>query len=497
MENPLVSVIIPVYNMEAFLAEAIDSVLASTYPNFEIIVVDDGSTDQSPVIAEHYSERDTRIRFYRQSNRGVAAARNLALQEARGEFVLPVDADDKISEIFLETAAKVLVQLPQVKIVTCEYEYFGEKQGKGKYRPYHRKLIARKNVINNCSMYRRRDALKVGGYCEEIIGREDWEFWISLLKNGGEVEHLSETGFYYRIRSNSKRITDRKLKKHIIDVLNRRHKAFFYRELGGKLHYRRSLSRLLNFFYHCYKPETFFVHPDFKEEEEFFYSLPDIFDNQGETIHSGRNIIKIFNAGNRKWVVKSFQSPNVVNRFIYGIFRKSKARRSYEYALKLLSLGIATPQPIGYYEQKIFFLFHKSFYVSERSECNHRFEELIRDVNFPDREKILKAVARFTAELHEKGVLHSDYSAGNILFSQTNDDIHIELIDLNRLKFGKISKTAGCRNFERLNLEPEALKTMAEEYAVARGFEKQECVELVQRYRWKKHKNISSLQPKN
>jgi len=71
------------------------------------------------------------------------------------------------------------------------------------------------------------------------------------------------------------------------------------------------------------------------------------------------------------------------------------------------------------------------------------------------------------------------------------------LIDLNRLKFGKISKTAGCRNFERLNLEPEALKTMAEEYAVARGFEKQECVELVQRYRWKKHKNISSLQPKN
>ncbi|HPL76559.1 MAG TPA: glycosyltransferase family A protein, partial [Paludibacteraceae bacterium] len=86
MENPLVSVIIPVYNMEAFLAEAIDSVLASTYPNFEIIVVDDGSTDQSPVIAQHYSERDTRIRFYRQSNRGVAAARNLALQEARGEF---------------------------------------------------------------------------------------------------------------------------------------------------------------------------------------------------------------------------------------------------------------------------------------------------------------------------------------------------------------------------------------------------------------------------
>jgi len=492
MEYPLVSVIIPVYNMEAFLAEAIDSVLASTYPNFEIVIIDDGSTDQSPVIAETYSAKDQRIRFYRQPNRGVSAARNLGLEEARGEFVLPVDADDKISKYYLEAAAKVLIQQPQVKIVTCEYECFGEKQGKGKYRPYHRKLLARKNVINNCSMFRRADALKVGGYSEEIIGREDWELWISVLKNGGEVVHLPEIGFYYRIRSNSKRISDRKLKKHIIDVLNRRHKAFFYRELGGKLHYQRSLSQLFNFFIHLYKPETFFVSPNFKEEEEFFYSLSDIFDKQGETIHSGRNTIKIFDVGNEKWVVKSFQLPNVVNRFVYGIFRKSKARRSYEYALKLLSHGISTPHPIGYYEQKIFFLFDKSFYVSVMSECNHRFEELIRDANFPDREKILKAVARFTAELHEKGVLHSDYSAGNILFSHTNDDIDIELIDLNRLKFGKISKVAGCRNFERLNLEPGALKIMAEEYAVARGFDKQECVELVLQYRWKKHKTINS-----
>jgi len=492
MEYPLVSVIIPVYNMEAFLAEAIDSVLASTYPNFEIVIIDDGSTDQSPVIAETYSAKDQRIRFYRQPNRGVSAARNLGLEEARGEFVLPVDADNKISPDFIEKAVSILINQPHIKVVYTDMMLFGEKNGLKKYRKYKKTLLARKNIIDACAMYRRIDALKIGGYCEEIIGREDWEFWISLLKNGGEVVHLPEIGFYYRIRSNSKRISDRKLKKHIIEVLNRRHKAFFYRELGGKLHYQRSLSRLFNFLIHLYKPETFVVSPNFKEEEEFFYSLPDIFDKQGETIHSGRNTIKIFDVGNEKWVVKSFQLPNVVNRFVYGIFRKSKARRSYEYALKLLSQGISTPHPIGYYEQKIFFLFDKSFYVSVMSECNHRFEELIRDANFPDREKILKAVARFTAELHEKGVLHSDYSAGNILFSHTNDDINIELIDLNRLKFGKISKVAGCRNFERLNLEPGALKIMAEEYAVARGFDKQECVELVLQYRWKKHKTINS-----
>lgn len=491
MEYPLVSVIIPVYNMEAFLAEAIDSVLASTYPNFEIIIIDDGSTDQSPVIAETYSAKDQRIRFYRQPNRGVSAARNLGLQNAKGEFVLPVDADDMISKHYLEAAAEVLIHQPQVKIVTCEYEYFGEKQGKGKYRPYHRKLLARKNVINNCSMFRREDALKVGGYCEEIIGREDWELWISVLKNGGEVVHLPEIGFYYRIRANSKRISDRKLKKHIIDVLNRRHKAFFYRELGRKLHYQRSLSRLFNFFIRLYKPETFFIHPDFKEEEEFFYSLPDIFDNQGETIYSGRNTIKIFEVGNRKWVVKSFQLPNVVNRFVYGIFRKSKARRSYEYALKLLSLGIMTPHPIGYYEQKIFFLFHKSFYATLVSECKHRFDEIITNKDFKDRELILKEFAKFSAKLHENNVLHGDYSEGNILFSIKGKEVLFEIVDLNRIKFKKISPEEGCKNFERLNLEPEALTIIAKEYAKARNLDEKNCIDWILKYRWRKHKNIS------
>lgn len=493
MEYPLVSVIIPVYNMEAFLAEAIDSVLASTYPNFEIIIIDDGSTDQSPVIAETYRAKDQRIRFYRQPNRGVSAARNLGLENAKGEFVLPVDADDKISKYYLEAAAKVLIQRPQVKIVTCEYECFGEKQGKGKYRPYHRKLLARKNVINNCSMFRREDALKVGGYCEEIIGREDWELWISVLKNGGEVVHLPEIGFYYRIRANSKRISDRKLKKHIIDVLNRRHKAFFYRELGGKLHYQRSLSRLFNFFIHLYKPETFFIHPDFKEEEEFFYSLPDIFDNQGETIHSGRNIIKIFSIGNQKWVVKWFKAPNFFNRLIYGNFRKSKARRSYEYALKLQSLSIKTPVPIGYYEQKILFFFSQSFYATLVSECEHRFDEIITNKDFKDRELILKEFAKFSAKLHENNVLHGDYSEGNILFSIKGKEVLFEIVDLNRIKFRKISPEEGCKNFERLNLEPEALTIIAKEYAKARNLDEKNCIDWILKYRWKKHKNISKI----
>lgn len=491
MEYPLVSVIIPVYNMEEYLAEAVDSVLASTYPNIEVLIIDDGSTDHSSEIAQTYSRKDPRVHFYSQPNQGVSTARNLGLQKAKGEFVLPVDADDKISSDFIEKAVNILQNQSQIKIVTCELMLFGEKNGIKKYRKYKKSLLARKNIIDACALYRSADALKIGGYNEEIIGREDWEFWISMLKNGGEVYHLPEVGVYYRIRQHSKRVTDRRLKKHIIDVLNRRHKAFFYRELGGKLHYQRSLSRLLNFFIRLFRPEAFVISPDFKKEEEFFYSLPDIFPHQGETIHSGRNIIKIFSIGTQKWVVKWFKAPNFFNRFIYGNFRKSKARRSYEYALKLQSLGIKTPVPIGYYEQKILFLFHRSFYVTLVSECEHRFDEIIANKDFKDRELILKEFAKFSAKLHENNILHGDYSQGNILFSNKNNKVIFEIVDLNRIKFKKVSPEEGCKNFERLNLEPEALTIIAKEYARARNLDEKNCIDWILKYRWRKHKNIS------
>ena len=98
------------------------------------------------------------------------------------------------------------------------------------------------------SLYRRSDWERIGGYCEDIIAREDWEFWIAMLKDGGRVVRLPEVGLYYRVRPQSKRVSDRALKHHVIDTLNRRHPEFFERELGGPLRYRRSWSRVINFF---------------------------------------------------------------------------------------------------------------------------------------------------------------------------------------------------------------------------------------------------------
>ena len=90
---PLVSVIVPVYNMDAYLKETLDSILSSDYSNFEVIIMDDGSTDNSLKIAQDYASHDSRVKVYSQPNAGACAARNHAISLAQGEYILPVDSD--------------------------------------------------------------------------------------------------------------------------------------------------------------------------------------------------------------------------------------------------------------------------------------------------------------------------------------------------------------------------------------------------------------------
>ena len=122
-KTPLVSVVVPVYNMESFLPETLDSILASDYPNFEVIVVDDGSKDASYRVACDYAKKDRRVRAYTQPNGGACAARNQAVRLAEGEFILPFDADDKMSETFVSDAVHVILSDMKIKAVCPRAEY--------------------------------------------------------------------------------------------------------------------------------------------------------------------------------------------------------------------------------------------------------------------------------------------------------------------------------------------------------------------------------------
>ena len=230
-------------------------------------------------------------------------------------------------------------------------------------------------------------------------------------------------------------------------------------------------------------PRTLVLNPRFKHLESFMHSLPERFEqNEGEVIYKGRNELRKISYEGCDYIVKAFRAPNVINRFVYGIFRPSKAKRSYEHACMFLKIGVGTPYPVGYMNVRNGFLFDKSYLVTLVSECSHVYYELF-ERKFEYEDEVLREIARVTAKLHSHGYAHKDYGRGNILFEKTNEGIHIELVDLNRLAIGPLDLKASCKNMERLPATPHMHRVFAEEYAKLRGFDAEECYKLLVAYR--------------
>ncbi|MDE5678472.1 MAG: hypothetical protein K2G02_06255 [Phocaeicola sp.] len=240
-------------------------------------------------------------------------------------------------------------------------------------------------------------------------------------------------------------------------------------------------------------PHTWVIHPDYKELEEFVLSVPERFRrNEGTIIYKGRNELRKMEYNGKEYVVKAFHKPLFINRFVYGIFRPSKAKRSYEHARMLLKIGVGTPQPIGYMNVRSGFLFDKSYYISSLSTCTRRYDDLFGK-EAEQAEEVCRAVGKVTALLHEHGYAHKDYGRANILFQKTDSGIQIEVVDLNRMYIGPIDMKAGCKNFERLPATPDMHRWMAEEYAQARGFDADECFKLIATYRSTQPGKINGL----
>lgn len=489
-KEPLVSVIIPAYNMEAYLAETLDSIVASDYRRLEIIVMDDGSKDRTPLIAREYAQKDPRIIALGQENAGACAARNHAISLAKGELILPVDADNTITTDFIGKAVQAFRQDPEVKVVCTRADFMGERSGEWKLPAFDIRLLARKNIMDNCAMYRKEDWTRVGGYCNEIVTREDWDFWTAVLKDGGKVVKLPFIGFHYRISGTSKRVRNRGKLKQVIDIMNRRHPEFYERHLGGRMRYRRSWSWLINRLHRLSHPRCVHVHPLYSRLKEFMTVLPIHWEEgrMGKVIYQGRNELREMEKEGIKMVVKAFRRPNFINRLVYGILRPSKAKRSYLYAEKLLKEGIGTPAPVAYYTERNGLLFDRSYYACLKSECTHTYAELMKG-DYPGQTEILKAVAQLAAKMHSKGFIHKDFSRGNILFEVKPDGtVKTEVIDLNRIRFRQVDMEEGCRNFERLPGTPEMLRIMADEYARQRGFAPDECFRLMCQFRERERK---------
>ena len=193
--NPLVSIIITNYNYRRYLAEAIESALAQTWQDREILFIDDGSTDDSVDIARRYP-----ITVLTQKNSGVCIARNNALSLARGEYVMFLDADDRLVPTAVEHMLARLQDAPaDVGYVYGQMEYFGVKTGVFTSQPFDPHKLAKANFICATTLLRKQVIIDAGGYDDGFrMLREDWELYLRLWSRGYRGEFLPEVILEYR-----------------------------------------------------------------------------------------------------------------------------------------------------------------------------------------------------------------------------------------------------------------------------------------------------------
>ena len=232
------------------------------------------------------------------------------------------------------------------------------------------------------------------------------------------------------------------------------------------------------------------INPEFEALRDFVESIPAKFAHEGRIIYDARNQIRVFTLPNGTEVnVKRYCVPMFFNRLIYSCFRQPKVLRAYEYAVKLKELGVSTPQRIAYILDTTCGFIAHSYLITEQAAQNRMLYEFGKgDLN--GRESIVKGLAQFAAQLHEKGVYHKDFSPGNILFNIVDDVPQFTIVDINRMEFGAVDMDKGCRNFARLWGKSAFFELLADEYAAARGFDKTACRELIMKYRcefWKTH----------
>src|SRR5215207_944051 len=221
-----VSVVIPCFNLGTYLREAVDSVQAQTRAADEVVVVDDGSTDEGTIEALNGLRAEGLI-VYRTPNRGAPRARNFGIERSRGDFLLCLDADDVLLPGFLERTVDLLAASPDVGIVATEVEFFGKTSGTWRPPGYSLSTMLWRNCLPSASLFRRTCWEQAGGYAPALPACQDWDLWLSILERGWRWAVVNESLYRYRRRDGS--ISDRRERERpqILADMMRRHSALY------------------------------------------------------------------------------------------------------------------------------------------------------------------------------------------------------------------------------------------------------------------------------
>lgn len=203
--NPMVSVVMPCYNDGRYIQESVASVKAQTYPNVELIIIDDGSDDSDTIATLNALAKETNVQVLHATHVGPSAARNAAIREARGKYILPLDADDTIDPTYIEKAVNILESHKDTGVAYCEADLFGAQSGKWDLPTYSFESMLFDNIVFVTALFSKADWEKVGGFNENMkAGMEDYDFWLSILGEGKKIEQIPEVLFHYRIKDSSR-----------------------------------------------------------------------------------------------------------------------------------------------------------------------------------------------------------------------------------------------------------------------------------------------------
>lgn len=230
--NPLISVIIPVYNCEKYIDEAIDCALSQNYKPVEIIIIDDGSTDNSAAIAKRYKKK---IRYINQNNKGPAAARNAGIKIATGEFIAFLDADDLWPENKIELHLPNFKNDIELEISMGRIKYVELPGAKRNNRIPLDSNDSFKYVNLGAGLFKKSVFDKVGYFDEEFIYWEDLDWFLKAYEDNCQITFLDEITMFYRIHSNN-----------MSNDNNKKGPRFFNKALRNSLRRRKKKSHSIN-----------------------------------------------------------------------------------------------------------------------------------------------------------------------------------------------------------------------------------------------------------
>jgi hypothetical protein len=198
----LVSVVVPCFRLAQFLPEAVESLVAQTWPGWECIIVDDGSPDETLPAAESLMRKHPQaaIRLLSQTNQGVAEARNAGFRVAKGSLFLALDADDRLDPEYLERCCARFREDPRLDIVYTDMQFFGSREGRFAFPDDAMKGLARSNTLPIAALHRRDVWQRAGGFSSSLEGYEDWDYWLAAAGWGARAARIALPLFHYRAR---------------------------------------------------------------------------------------------------------------------------------------------------------------------------------------------------------------------------------------------------------------------------------------------------------